>query len=156
MACIMGILIIQATAHANRTKKKRGQKRRRLWRFDGSCGNGFHDFSEIIRTHGRRSLQVTERFWSLSWPRCQCFCGLRWERVYWVGLLVAQIVCAAVVVVVVLVTTDWNVRAERARELTRVNVENNQASHHDDDETTTNDENLDDHDIEAGLVPVVL
>ena len=73
----------------------------------------------------------------------------------WVGLLAAQMVCAAVMVVV-LVTTDWNVQAERAKKLTRVNLENSQGSHDNDDETSTSDENIDDQDEEAGLVSVVL
>ncbi|PON39806.1 Multi antimicrobial extrusion protein [Parasponia andersonii] len=67
----------------------------------------------------------------------------------WIGLLAAQMVSAAVMVVV-LATTDWNVQAERARELTRVNVEN-QASQ---DGTTSSDENVDDLEA-AGLVSVV-
>lgn len=41
----------------------------------------------------------------------------------WLGLLAAQMVCAAIMVVV-LMTTDWKAQAERARELTTaVNVE---------------------------------
>lgn len=71
----------------------------------------------------------------------------------WVGLLAAQMVCAAVMVVV-LVNTDWNAQAERARELTRVKEENQSSVHDDETNSTSSDENVDDQ--EAGLVSVVL
>ncbi|XP_015890109.2 protein DETOXIFICATION 48 [Ziziphus jujuba] len=55
----------------------------------------------------------------------------------WLGLLAAQIVCVAIMVVV-LITTDWKKQAERARELTGIDMEEDQP-----EDSTPSDQGLD-------------
>lgn len=58
----------------------------------------------------------------------------------WLGLLSAQIVCVAIMVVM-LITTDWKAQAERARELTGIDME-------DQTETETPPEGLHSHTLQ--------
>ncbi|XP_030498085.2 protein DETOXIFICATION 49-like [Cannabis sativa] len=77
----------------------------------------------VLRGSGRASMGAcinVGSFYGVGFPVAM-FVGFKMGKGLiglWVGLVGAQLVCAFVMVVV-LVTTDWNVQAERAKELTR-------------------------------------